>query len=1629
MKRLGIRALLFILVLWGTVGLLFAQNAPMKLRLRTDDGARVEIPVISRGYYTLRWKTKEGSDWNYERAENTFKKKLPAVGEYEFELGPENIRRVDYTLSSASKAAEQLLEIKAWGDVVWDNMREVFAGCRNMQISATDLPNMSFVHDCEGMFSGCSTMNSPNLSGWNMSTVRNISGMFSGCTNFNQPLDRWDVSHVETMEGLFSQATAFDQPLGTWELRVCSILALPIMSEENYVSTIQQWANKTGIVEGLKLYAPFRSYAKCAEARTKLIEERKWEITGDYERLGSPKGTNPFIFKIKAQATRVYLPLFGKDFSFTYQKEGGSPVSVNNVTSMPLPSFEAEEGATYTISVAPQGLGSFGMRLEAVSLDFFGIEITEILRFGDVQWASTARFLRNFTGHIAADAGSPDLSIVKDAAGMCEEMGENTGIDLSTWNIENIENFSDLFRYSLERGLDISTWKLYACKKLDLSNSLLSPEMYEKALKAWSEDPKTKTGVRLKAEGLIYPATADVYRQKLVTEKGWVIEGDELPDFISLSKKEPKPLYQGATHEYRIAFGKNITAVEINNLAFTSEPVGALTCEVKPDGVDYFLSVKANQSGKVTIKATLPQTAAHGKVEVAYPITVLEKPTTIKVYDMTGNEIADRVTIKEGTLTRFRAEVQPKGIQDWSYDIQPAVAFTALGNELTLDTDAAPGIYTVSVSVDGVPQVKKTFQLKIEPVLRVKLSQENPLELILNREEEKKKFQVVAQVLPSASATSQNVVCTIEGTDKQVISISSEGLITALKPGTQLVKISAKDNPEAIPAFLPVTVDYSLDQLAILKDGQEVAGNAFTIDLSETVMNPNDGSFVLKAKYTPEEILNREVDWEISNEYFRRESLSPEEVRLTPKKKGTSTVKLTYRANSNQDASLRVTIEHNAKGLKIFHGNTECTGAQFLLWESLVNVVFQVKALPAGADLPTDLVWTSDNPKFTVVGGTVTPTATAEVGDLATITVKSTVKPTLAASFTVKMVSGAVPEATAVTLPVTMFEKFLNDSFDIGVSVSPATAQQFVSWEYEPKDQKVLEITPTGTVKIFQLGSVKVRAITSNGIRSNEATIRVCNRLTAIRFVNPPTEIPDREGKGKLLQLGFTPDEQYPSYTVTFDPPEALKLIPNPPVSFLRIVEVKNAKKGDKVTIRLSVPAQPELAAATCEVRIVEYIDLKGLSVPHADRELLMLVNERKTPNITFEPENATDKRLSWSSSNPSVADYDRSTNEIVAKSLGSATLTATSEEGGHKAIFQVKVLKEKKDPESVTLTPTSLPTLWVDKAFNLTATVNPAEASQVVQWVFTPADQDVVTLSPEGVGKALKPGVVKVKARTQNGKESEELEIRVLAKLTSLTFQEPATEVFVGKETKFTLAFTPDTDVDKSCDVSFTPTEYIEKVALENGVLTVKGIKPLATGKVTISVKSTLYTDLAPATCDVEVKGTNHVDVPIVVESISLPSTATVEVGKDTTLLVTFKPENATDKTLTWTSSDPAIATVTDGVVKGVAVGTATITATSVNNKPASCTVTVTPATSVDETVFAEVMLVPNPFTTHLRVVNPTGVQMRYTLVNLSGIALRTGVVTGTEFLIDTSTLPTGAYFVRLEAQGGAQKTIMVSK
>jgi formylglycine-generating enzyme required for sulfatase activity len=80
----------------------------------------------------------------------------------------------------------------------------------------------------------------------------------------------------------------------------------------------------------------------------------------------------------------------------------------------------------------------------------------------------------------------------------------------------------------------------------------------------------------------------------------------------------------------------------------------------------------------------------------------------------------------------------------------------------------------------------------------------------------------------------------------------------------------------------------------------------------------------------------------------------------------------------------------------------------------------------------------------------------------------------------------------------------------------------------------------------------------------------------------------------------------------------------------------------------------------------------------------------------------------------------------------------------------------------------------------------------------------------------------------------------------------------------------------------------------------------------------------------------------PATVEAVSLsPTSLTLVVGTPATLTATVEPSNAADKSLTWTSSNPVVATVVEGVVTPLSKGTATITATTGNGLSATCAVT----------------------------------------------------------------------------------------
>ena len=112
--------------------------------------------------------------------------------------------------------ARKLLSVDQWGSGKWTSMQYAFAGCSNLTLTATDVPDLSNVTDMSSMFEGASAFNQ-NISGWGTSHVTNMSNLFAKAASFNQPIGSWDTSNGTDMSMMFYSATAFNQDIGSWD--------------------------------------------------------------------------------------------------------------------------------------------------------------------------------------------------------------------------------------------------------------------------------------------------------------------------------------------------------------------------------------------------------------------------------------------------------------------------------------------------------------------------------------------------------------------------------------------------------------------------------------------------------------------------------------------------------------------------------------------------------------------------------------------------------------------------------------------------------------------------------------------------------------------------------------------------------------------------------------------------------------------------------------------------------------------------------------------------------------------------------------------------------------------------------------------------------------------------------------------------------------------------------------------------------------------------------------------------------------------------------------------------------------------------------------------------------------------
>ena len=325
-------------------------------------------------------------------------------------------------------------------------------------------------------------------------------------------------------------------------------------------------------------------------------------------------------------------------------------------------------------------------------------------------------------------------------------------------------------------------------------------------------------------------------------------------------------------------------------------------------------------------------------------------------------------------------------------------------------------------------------------------------------------------------------------------------------------------------------------------------------------------------------------------------------------------------------------------------------------------------------------------------------------------------------------------------------------------------------------------------------------------------------------------------------------------------------------------------------------------------------------------------VGESIVLSATIVPYYAENQTITWSSSDGSIASAENGT--VKALHSGEAVITASTANGKTAectiTVPGTKVTGVSLDPSEAQM--------HIGETLQLEETVIPENAdNQNVMW--SSSNEAVASVDEDGLVTAEDAGTAIITVTTEDGDKTAQCTITVLkTAVTGVSLDQTVAHMYVRETLQLKETVAPENADNK--DVTWSSSDEAVASVNENGLVTAKNA---GTATITVTTEDGGKT----AECVITVEA-----VPV--QQIKLePISTTLPLGKTLALKSQVLPENATNPGITWTSSEPSIASVdADGTVKALKTGTVTITAAAVDGSgitgTSEITVIVIPVTGI---------------------------------------------------------------------------------
>ena len=548
----------------------------------------------------------------------------------------------------------------------------------------------------------------------------------------------------------------------------------------------------------------------------------------------------------------------------------------------------------------------------------------------------------------------------------------------------------------------------------------------------------------------------------------------------------------------------------------------------------------------------------------------------------------------------------------------------------------------------------------------------------------------------------------------------------------------------------------------------------------------------------------------------------------------------------------------------------------------------------------------------------------------------------------------------SVTISPNVLNLKVGESSSLTYNISPSNAD-IKSTEWSSSNTGVVSVDKDGKVSAVGIGTANVVIKVVGQDNSEASDSIVVNVISQYTSVNSVTLV-DANNNTLSNSMNLNIGEEV-----------TIKFLINPSNVTLKETNWTNSdssKVSMKDSVGYALIKGIEVGSSDIEITVKDYdgnvkTDSVKVNVINSNQPVLVssialsptsvTLNPNGTYkfNVTVSPSNATNKGVTWSSSNTNVVSVDQNGN-IKALKEGTAKIRVTAKDGSGK-YAEASVTVESSKPTNILVTGVSLNAstvkMYVGQSYQLIHTIKPSNATNKgVTW--SSSNTNVVSVSNgKIVGKSS--GKARITVTTNDGRYSAYTDVTVINRPSSnsSSSSKPSSSSSSGSSISSSIDIIKDTielnkgseekleyklSQDLTDSIIIWKSSNTDVAVVKNGIVTA-----ISDGEATIT--ATINGKDIKDTCKIIVKKLDLTGIIFEDESLS------ISVGKTLKLTLNALPSGADLPSLKWDVDNKDILSVSDeGVIKANNVGETIVTVSSMDGKySASINIIVTPYVS----------------------------------------------------------------------------------